>query len=176
MCVLLMCQQPSWCWPTAEGVVDPDNDRLRFFRMVCQWWVLHSNQADAEARAGASAETRKDMLPRIVRQSLMDQSPSVVDLMTMTALEVAVDWRLGTFYKLQGMSSGRGQWMMIHSFLIHRSVADSTCVTRAEQSEDRIPSMSPQECLGRCVHLQLWCLWSFHFKIHYTTVATTTLP
>jgi len=43
-----------------------------------------------------------------------NQESNVVDLMTMTALEVAVERWLGTFHKLRGVSSGRGQWMMIH--------------------------------------------------------------
>jgi len=70
--------------------------------MVCQWQVFHSNWADAEARPGASAATKKDMLPRIAQQSLMGQSPSAAVMMTMTALEVAVE-RVLTFHKLPGV-------------------------------------------------------------------------
>jgi len=44
------------------------------------------------------------------------------------------------------------------ALLINRSAAGSTCATRAEQSEDMILSLCPQECVGRCVHLQQWHL------------------
>jgi len=92
----------------------------------------------------------------------MDQSPSAVDLMTMTAFEVAVE-RVLTFHKsVRMMSNGKRRWISagmtkVVAFLIHRSVADSTYVTRAEQSKDGIPSPSRQECVGRCVHLQQSC-------------------
>jgi len=95
-------------------MADPVRDRLRIFLMVCQWQVLHSNQADAEARPNASIAIKKGMSHRIALQSQRDQSLSVVDLVTTTASEVAEERQLGTFHKLRGVSSGRRQWMMIH--------------------------------------------------------------
>jgi len=81
--------------------------------MVCQWRVLLKRPNKVVTEARSSAAVNLDTCPRIAKLSWTTKSPSVVDLMTMTALEVAVERQLGTFHKLRRMSSGRGQWMMI---------------------------------------------------------------
>jgi len=137
--------------------------QLRNFLMVCQWWVLHSNRADAEARPGASTATKKDMLPRIARQSLIDQSPSAADLMTMTASEVTVE-RVLTFHKsVRRMSSSQRRWMwagMMHCVLMNCIFNPQECswfnpwdTWRTVRRWDSIP-VSAGVCLD-----EETCLW-----------------
>lgn len=61
-------------------------------------------------------------------------------------------------------------------FLINRSVADLTCATHAQQSEDMLSSLSPQECVGTCVHLQQWFLEALTLQDPLQPAATTAQP
>jgi len=97
--------------------MDPDNDMLRIFPMLCRWQALPNKQAHQTRRRCAVNATRSDTSLGTAQKSWTVKNPNGEALMTTTALEVVVERALAFHKSVRQMSNGKKQWMwvgMIH--------------------------------------------------------------
>jgi len=181
----------NWWWSPWSLIITPGK-RARFVRRsgadrtlqtTEQWGCKHSSNLHLTSLQRSESNMR----------STQDGIGSAAGIPQGACVHLRMSWRMNDSMSWQTPADSRAtaanstQLLVICDKLICSTNARSLppvfvvnrtlvfCITKRCCPGSLICSMT-ELCVGRCVHLQQWHLWSSHFKIHCNKQQVSTLP